>query len=214
MTQGEANEPDDALLERLRRGDETALADFFGQHRERLWRTVNFRIDRRMAARVDPDDILQEAYLNAAQRLSFYLQDTSKSLYVWLRMIVQQTLIDVHRRHAGAAMRGVQREVPLDDDDGSFSTSAALAAQLAGSITSPSAAAVRGEVMEGLEQAIATMEPIDQEIIALRHFEDLTNVEAAEVLELRPTAASNRYVRAIARLKAILDEMGWQIHED
>jgi RNA polymerase sigma-70 factor, ECF subfamily len=211
MTLSEPSELDDALLDRLRRGDEAALAEVFGAHRERLWRMVRFRIDRRLAARVDADDILQEAFLNAAQRISFYLQDTSKSLFVWLRMIVSQTLVDVHRRHAGTAKRGVAREVSLDGGAGSFSTSGALAEQLAGSITS---AAARGEVRERLEAALAVIDPIDQEIIALRHFEDLTNVEAAEVLGLRPTAASNRYVRAIARLKEVLDQMGWGIHED
>lgn len=195
---------DDEIVARLRAGDERALGELLDGNRERLWRMVSFRMDRRMASRIDPDDVLQEAYVAAAARLHHYLSDTSCSPFVWLRSIVAQTLIDVHRRHLGAKMRDAHRDVSVVPATYPNATSVSLAAELLASVTSPSQAAAREEVSEELRRAIDDMSQVDQEIIALRHFEDLTNAEAAEVLGIQPTAASNRYVRAIARLKDVL----------
>ena len=103
------------LVDRLRAGDRNALAESFDQHRPKLWRMVRFRMDPRLAARVDPDDVLQEAYLNAASRIQHYLNDPSRSLFVWFRLIVGQTLIDVHRRHLKAEMRDAHRDILLGD---------------------------------------------------------------------------------------------------
>ena len=203
-TEHDAPNHEEALHQRLIAGDEGALGDLFDIHRERLWRTVQFRLDRRLAARVDPDDILQEAFVNAAARVQHYLEDPTRSLFVWFRLIVGQTLVDVYRRHIGAEMRDAGREVSLQGMKYPQATSMSLAAELLGSITSPSQAAQRAEVSIQLEQALAEMSDLDQEIIALRHFEDLTNGEVAEVLEIQPTAASNRYVRALTRLKDVL----------
>jgi len=193
------------LLNQLRQGDRSALATLFDLHRDRLRRTLEFRMDRRLAARVDADDILQEAYLAAASRVEYLLAKPDALPFVWFRLILGQTLVDVHRRHVGAEMRAAGREMSLNGRLFPQATSVCLAAELIGSFTSPSQAAARVELSLQLEQAIATMSDVDQEIIALRHFEELTNQEAAEALELSPTAASNRYVRAIARLKEILE---------
>ncbi len=164
-------------------------------------------MDRRIAARVDADDVLQEAFVAASNRLSHYLREPSFTLFVWLRMIVSQTLIDVHRRHFGAEMRSAGREVSAAGARYPQTTSVSLAAHLVGDQTSPSGAAQRGEANAALTEAIEQMSPLDQETIALRHFEGLTNVETAEVLGITITAASNRYVRAISRLKDILEEL-------
>ncbi len=195
----------DALLQRLQGGDRVALSEAFTLHRERLWRMINFRMDRRLRGRVDPDDILQEAYLNAEQRISHFRNDNDQSLFIWFRLIVGQTLVDVHRRHLEAEMRDARRDVSMHKSPQVQSTSFSLAEQLALSMTSPSQAVHQREVSRQLITALETMEPIDQEIIALRHFEDLSNAEMAEVLDIKPTAASNRYVRAIARLRDVLD---------
>jgi RNA polymerase sigma-70 factor (ECF subfamily) len=198
---------EETLVLRLREGDREVLGDLFGLHRERIWRMIRFRMDRRLAARIDPDDVLQEAFLAARTRIDNFLAEPHGSFFVWLRMIALQTLFDQHRHHIGAEMRNAARDVRLDTPD-SGNTSLCLAAQLAGTITSPSQAAAGLELMQRLEQAIGTMAALDQEIIAMRHFEDLTNVESAEALGISPTAASNRYVRAIARLKEILTAFG------
>ena len=119
-------------------------------------------------------------------------------------MIVQQTLVDVHRRHLDAQMRDARREMAIRSPRYTEATSSSLTVQLVGHLTSPSQAAARAEVFDQVEQAIAAMDPIDQEVLALRHFEELTNSEVAEVLAIQPKAASIRYVRALKRLKAIL----------
>lgn len=194
------------LSSRLKRGDREALAALFAEHRDRLWRMVSFRMDRRLMGRVDPDDVLQEAYLAAASRLEHY-GDGSFSPFVWLRMIVMQTLTDVHRHHLGTQMRDADREVLVGGCRYPQTTSASLAAQFVGHFTSPSRAAVRAEMLTQVEQAVAAMEPIDQEILALRHFEELTNSEVAEILGIQQKAASIRYVRAIKRLRGVLSHV-------
>lgn len=194
---------DEQLVEQLKQGDERVLAELFSQHRDRLWRMVNFRLDRRLGGRVDADDILQEAYLDAA-RIHHYLEDPSKSFFVWLRLVVSQTMIDIHRRHLGAKMRNAEREVSMNRPAYTQATSVCLAAQLLGAMTSPSQAAVKAEMTRQLEEALETMDPIDQEVLALRHFEELTNSEVAESLGIQQKAASIRYVRAVSRLKDVL----------
>ncbi len=198
---------DPELLQRLRDDGEQVLADAFAVHRERFWHLVNFRMDRRIAARVDADDVLQEAFVAACDRLEHYLRDPSFTLFVWLRMIVAQTLIDVHRRHFGTGMRSTGREVSMGGPRYPQTTSFSLASQLVGTQTSPSGAAQRDETSEALAKAIEKMSDLDQETIALRHFEGLSNLETADVLGISVTAASNRYVRAISRLKDILEEL-------
>jgi RNA polymerase sigma-70 factor (ECF subfamily) len=152
---------------------------------------------------MDADDILQEAYVDAAQRIEHYTQDPSKSFYIWLRLIVTQTMVDAHRRHLGTKKRDVRREQKKHHAYPE-ATSVSLARRLIGSIATPSQAAVKAEALQQLEQALEQMDPIDQEVLALRHFEELTNTEVAEVLGIQQKAASIRYVRAIARLKEVL----------
>ncbi|MCG3180810.1 MAG: hypothetical protein BIFFINMI_03173 [Phycisphaerae bacterium] len=200
----------DEFDRRLRDGETAALAELFSLHRERLWRMVNFRLDRRLAGRLSPDDVLQEAYLDAATRLEHFKQasDAGMSPFVWLRSICFQTLIDAHRRHLGAARRDAGREVPLWAGAGAMSTSQSMAIQLTGHLTSPSQAAARAEAMGAIRSAIESMDAIDREILALRHFEELCNGEAAEILGIAPKAASIRYIRAVRRLKEVLAAAG------
>lgn len=187
--------------------DEQLLADEFMQNRQRLRRMVQFRLDCRLYGRIDAEDVLQEAYIEAVKRIRYFTGNPSASFFLWLRMVVSQTLVDIHRRHLGAQMRDATREVSIDGHRYSQATSVSLAAQLSGNFTSPSEAAVREEAFRDLERVLAEMDPIDREVIALRNFEELDNSEVAELLGIQPTAASNRYVRAIKRLKEILAQM-------
>lgn len=198
---------DSGIRLRLRENASEVLAEEFSRHRDRLWRMVDFRLDPALAGRVDPDDVLQEAWLAAVQRVQHFLEHESLSMFMWLRLIVGQTLIDLQRRHLGAKMRDAYREQSLNLAGLSRTTAVSLAARLLGTLTSPSQAAVRDEQARQLRESIARMDEMDREVLALRHFEELSNREVAEVLGIQETAASNRYVRAVRRLKAILDAL-------
>ena len=193
------------LVERLRQGDSAVLADLFAAFRDRLKRLVTFRMDRRLNGRVDPSDVLQEAFIDANQRVASFVEHPTISAFVWLREITKQRLVDIHRRHLGAQKRTVDNEVSINRDGGQNSTS--LAIQLIGHLTSPSQIAIRLEIQLQLEEALDTMDPLDREVLTLRHFEELSNNETAEVLGIQKSAASNRYIRALTRLKTILDQI-------
>lgn len=201
------SDPSQELVSRLRNGDEQALAELFSIHRERLWQIVNFRLDRRLAGRLDVDDVLQEVYLDAAKRVRHFINDHDVTFFVWLRTIVGQTMVDLHRRHLGAEKRNAGREISIHGVKYPQATSVSFAVHLLANLTSPSQAAMRDELSEQIETAIEAMDSIDREVLALRHFEELTNSEVAEVLELTQAAASVRYMRALARLKDILTKI-------
>lgn len=189
-------------LQQLQQEGSQAVARLFSNYRERLERMVRFRMDPQLTGRVDPDDVLQEAYLDIDRRLSGYLEDPAVPVFVWMRQITLQTLIDNHRRHLTAKGRSVRQEVHHAVAGGV--TSVSLAGLLVGQLTSPSQAVMRQERMEQLRAALEGMEELDREVLALRHFEHLTNNEVADVLGLQKAAASNRYMRALNRLKQTL----------
>ena len=122
----------DDLQTRLRAGDPQALAELFDAHRQRLWRMANFRMDERLRGRVSPDDIVQETYLAAASRIRHYAEMATASPFVWVRMVMHQTLIDVRRRHLGAKMRDAARDVSLNRRRHTQTTVASLAIHLVG----------------------------------------------------------------------------------
>jgi len=197
----------DEIEHRLRSGDVQALAELFAHERERLWRIIHFRLAEPLRGRLGPEDVLQEAFLAASQRLNHYANSPATSPFIWLRMIVNQTLVDLHRRHLGAQMRDAAREVSLDSVPYAQATSASVAIQLVGIFTSPTGAAARADVFSLVQAAIEKMDPIDREVLALRHFEELTNSEVAEALGIEQKAASIRYIRALRRLKEILAQV-------
>lgn len=197
-----------ALLERALTGDELALAALFDGYRGQLKRMIRLRLDRRLSGRVDSSDVLQEAYLDARRRLSEYALDpAAMPFHLWLRLVAGQRLVDVHRFHLGAQMRDAGQEVSLHRGPFPQASSVSLAAQLLGKLTSASRAAIRAEHKLIVQEALNGMDPIDREVLALRHFEHLTNDETAQVLGLSKSAASNRYIRALKRLKEILSSI-------
>lgn len=202
-----------AIAKQLETGGEAALAELFTQYRDRLWRMVHYRLDSRLHGRVDADDVLQEAYVNAVSRVYSFLQDPTRSFFVWLRLVVNQTLVDVHRRHLGSQMRDAGREVTIGGVVCASASSMSMAAFLIGDLTSPSRVAMRNELAARLDEALAGMDKIDREVLVLRHFEELSNKEVAEVLGIEQKAASIRYIRAIARLKDILEAMPGMMEE-
>lgn len=191
-------------LQRLRDGQEEAFSELFASYRDRLYQIVSVRMDRRLAGRVDPDDVLQEVYLDAAARLHHYINHHSGSFFIWLRLITTQTMANTFRRHLIVQMRDARREVSINSGQASENPTTPIALQLLGRLTSPSRAAMRDETIRLVVRAIEAMKPLDREIITLRHFEQLENQEVAEVLGLNAKAASIRYIRALGRLKELL----------
>ena len=192
------------LLQRARQGDQQAVGALFDYYRQRLKRMVRLRMDRRLKGRVDPSDVLQDAYLDVSRRFAKYAAESSVPLFLWLRLVTGQKLTDLHRFHLGAQMRTPAREISLHHGPMPQASTASLAAQLLGRMTSASEVAIRAETRLRVEEAINSMDPIDREVIALRHFEHLSNEETAQVLGISSNAASNRYVRAVRRLKELL----------
>ena len=197
------------LTTQMRQGSKDALATIFANYRERLRRIIQFRIDYRITARVSDSDILQDTYIAAAKRLPHFSQQTEMSAFLWLRLLVKQQLVDIHRQHLKAEKRDARKEMGLQPYQASTQTSMALAVQLAESITAASEVVARAETIAFLESSLNEMDEIDREVIALRHFEELTNIETACVLNLQPSAASKRYLRAMRRLSQLMSK-----HED
>jgi RNA polymerase sigma-70 factor (ECF subfamily) len=194
----------DALLSLAQAGDQQALGQLFSRYRDRLRQMVRLRLDRRLQGRIDPSDVLQETFLDVSRRLGEYARDPSVSFFLWLRFLTGQKLVDLHRHHLGVKMRAAGKEVSLYRGAFPQASSVSLAAQLLGRITSASRAAARAELQIRVQEALNSMDDLDREVLTLRHFEMLTNDETAQVLGLSKTAASNRYVRALRRLKGIL----------
>jgi RNA polymerase sigma-70 factor (ECF subfamily) len=188
------------LVARLQSGDQTALGELFDHHRAKLRRMVELRLDHRLAGRVSASDVLQEAYIDALKRVEHYFSKPGQPFFGWLRLVVGQRIADVHREHL-AGKRDAGREL------GNNADSNCLAARLMGRASSPSQAAQRSETFAQLEDALNRMDPLDREVLALRHFEELSNGETAELLGIQSAAASKRYVRALARLKEILESI-------
>ena len=166
---------------------------------------IRLRLDRRLSGRVDSSDVLQEAFIDVRKRLAEYASDPgAMPFHLWLRLVTGQRLTDLHRFHLGAQMRDAGLEVSLHRGPFPQADSVSLAAQLLGKMTSASKAAIRAEHKLIVQDALNGMDPIDREVLALRHFEQLSNTETAHVLGLSKSAASNRYIRALERLREIL----------
>ncbi len=192
------------LLEQAAQGDQQGLGTLLARHGDRLRRMVALRLDRRLQGRIDPSDVIQEAYLEASVRLAEYLRNPPMPFFLWLRFLTGQKLVTLHRHHLGVQMRGACQEVALCRGPLPEASSAALAAQLMGHDTHPSEAAIRAEVKIRVQEALDNMDPADREVLALRHFEQLSRAEIAQVLVISEAAAGKRYIRALERLKGVL----------
>jgi RNA polymerase sigma-70 factor (ECF subfamily) len=192
------------LLRRAAAGEESAARELFSRYRVRLKRMVHLRLSRRLQGRVDDSDVLQEAYLEACKRLPEYAQAPGLPLFLWLRHLTGLKLAEVHRRHLGTQLRDADREVSLHRGGLPEADSVSLAAQLLGKLTTPSQAAIKAEMRLHVQEALNSMDPLDREVLALKHFEQLSTSEMAEVLGLSKAGADSRYLRAIKRLREIL----------
>lgn len=194
------------LIVSAKAGDAAAAGELLERHRESLHRLVSLRADRAIQGRVDASDIVQDALIEANRRLSDYLQEPRMPFHLWLRQIAKDRIIDAHRRHRGAGQRSVDREQSLAacQDQSALD----LAAQLRdGRELTPATAMLRQELQERFRAALAQLDETDREIIEMRHFEQLANQDVAQALSLSEAAAGMRYLRAMRRLRALLDEV-------
>ena len=192
------------LLQRAAGGDEYALDALFSRYRTRLKRMVHLRLNRRLQGRVDDSDVLQEATLEAARRLPEYVADPQAPFFLWLRHLTGLKLLEVHRRHLGTQMRGADQEVSLHRGALPEANSVSLAAQLLGTFTTASQEAIKAETRILVQEALNSMDPVDREILALKHFEQLSTSEIARVLGLSKAGAGSRYLRALKRMRKTL----------
>jgi RNA polymerase sigma-70 factor (ECF subfamily) len=195
------------LLQGAAGGDEQAARELFERHRERLKRMVHLRLSRRLQGRVDDSDVLQETFLDVARRLPEYTADPKLPFYLWLRHMAGLKLAEIHRRHLGTQLRDADREVTLHRGGLPEADSVSLAAHLLGQLTTPSQAAIKAETRLIVQDALNNMDPTDREVLALKHFEQLSTSEIAEVLGMSKAGAGSRYLRAIKRLKEILSQI-------
>jgi RNA polymerase sigma-70 factor (subfamily 1) len=194
----------DEIINSLRREGEQALARFFDLIRPRLKRIVHFRLDNRLGGRISDSDVLQETYVRAAKRLDQFVQKEEFPFFVWIRMELNQKLQEIHRYHLTSERRDQRREASIPNWENQGNASAAIAAHLVATMSTPSRLIERAEQIAMLQQALDQMPELDREIIALRHFEELSNAETARVLGIESSAASKRYLRALQRLKEII----------
>jgi RNA polymerase sigma-70 factor, ECF subfamily len=201
----EPNRPEtQLLLDQARQGDAAAVDRLLAQHREPVRRMIGLRLDPAIAARLDASDVVQDVLVEASRRLNDYLRDPALPFHLWLRHIARDHIIDAHRRHRQAQRRGVDREQPMIPAGLADHSSIELAAQLLDHELTPASAAIRHELERRLHAAVKQLNEDDQEVILMRHFENLTNQEVATELGLSEAAASMRYLRALRRLRALL----------
>jgi RNA polymerase sigma-70 factor (ECF subfamily) len=195
----------DALIEQARRGDASARQQLLTRHRERLGRMVAVRLDRRLAARVDPSDVVQETLAAAAQKLPAYLRERPLPFYPWLRAIALERVSKVHQRHLRAGRRSVTREEPglesLPDE-----SALTLARMLIDSGPSPSRQLLRKELRGQVQAALARLRPQERDILVMRYLEQLSNKEIASALGISEGAVKMRHLRALTCLRTLLAE--------
>ncbi len=194
-----------ALVERARAGDQSAFEELFNRHRVRLQKAVAMRMDRRVAARVDASDIIQETYLEAFKRLPKYLHQEGMPFYLWLHWIARDKVLGLHRRYLGADKRAIRHEVPLMPVD---SSATFVSVVIAGGEPSPSQTLAKAELAELLRLGLGQLDDDERDLILWRHFEQLSARDTAQLLQISEAAAAKRYIRAVERLRTILIGLG------
>ena len=193
----------ESLVQSVRRGDRKALESLFAAHRSYLRQVIGLRMDDSLRVRVDPSDIVQEAYLEAVRRVGDYASDPKLPFRLWMRQIAIDRLTMAYRRHIGAEKRSLRREFALPEH-----SSMSIARQLVAGIASPSVHVARHEIVRQVRGAVARLEDDDREIVLLQAFEGLTSTESGQVLGIQPAAARKRFGRALLRLRTLLIESG------
>lgn len=193
------------LIEHAAAGDDTAAQQLFKLHRQRLRNMIALRLDRRLSARVDPSDVLQEAMAEAHQKLPEYLRTQPIPFYPWLRRIAWEKIVQLHRQHLLAQARAVTREEQIDmalPDHSALN----LANRLITRGSSPSRRMLQEELKNRVQSALGRLDPRDREVLVLRYLEQLSIEEVAATLEISDEAVKSRQRRALERFSALVEE--------
>lgn len=198
--------PEDQALADARAGRPEAIGPLLESYRSRLSRMVSLRMDSRLKGRFDTSDVLQEAFIEASARLPKYLEDDKMPFFLWVRFLVGQKLLQFHRTHLGAEARTADREVSLSPPSAPSASAVSVASVWIAQSGTPSQAVAADEEHARVREALDSMNDMDREVLVLRHFEQLSNVEVARLLEISPQAASARYVRALTRIQSVVGD--------
>ena len=199
------NQGDEQLLKLIAEGDPNALGILFSKHLPKLKGLVVARIDPRIAARVDESDVMQEVHVEVIRRMPEYLAKGEISFYDWMRFLTKQKIAEVVRRHLGAQSRDVRRERPLNKNS-TGNSSVLLFGFLAGKINSPSSVVCKAEVRRLVRDCIERLEPMDREILMLRHVEQMKTADVADRLAISSNTCRQRHIRSLKRLRDLLVE--------
>lgn len=193
------------LLLNAGKGDSQAVDRLLDRHRQSLHRMIDMRLDRKISRRIDVSDVVQDVLVEANRRLKDYLENPVMAFHLWIRQIAKDRIIDAHRRHRVSAKRSVDREQPMVAPGPADQSTIELAAQLCDRELTPAAVATQREIAQHVQGAIELLDDRNREIILMRHYEQLSNQEIAEALDLTEPAASMRYLRALKKLRKLLD---------
>lgn len=197
-----------ALAQRVSEGDAEALQSLLQRCRARLKQMVQLRISQQLERRVDASDIVQEALLQAAMNVGDYQYDPTRPFYLWIRRIAEHKLIEAHRRHFVAAKRDVRKEVDALPNEPLSVNSHSLAKHLIiSSGSSPPSKAMKAEAREMIQNGLDALEPVEQEVLVLHHFEQLSMSEIGQVLGISKSAASKRYLKALDRFRDVIQKV-------
>jgi RNA polymerase sigma-70 factor (ECF subfamily) len=190
------------LLRRAAKGDESAVADLFSRHRDRLRQMVMIRLDPRISARVDPSDVVQETLKKASQALPDFIRRRPLPFYAWLRQLAWERLLQEHRRHIAVQGRSVKREQPLLSDESAMQ----LVDQLTGSATDPSKRLEQEDLRRKVRSSLAALSQDDRELLIMRFLEQLSTSEVAAILGIAVRTVQVRQLRAMRRLRQLMGE--------
>ena len=193
------------LLREAREGNADAIGNLLDRHRDSLRRMIQMRMDQKLARRIDVSDIIQDVLIEANRRLKDYLENPAMPFHLWIRQIAKDRMIDAHRRHRVSAKRSIDREQPMFSPAGADHSTIELAVQLCDPALTPAAAATQKEIAAQIELPVGELDDNDRDIILMRHYEMMSNQDIAQALDLTEPAASMRYLRALRRLRTIID---------
>lgn len=199
------DEKTEQLLDGIREGKDGAADRLLERHRDPLRRMIELRMDQKIKQRVDASDIVQEVMIEANRRLQKYLENPIMPFHLWIRQMARDRIIDAHRRHRGSEKRSVDREKAMVAPGAMDRSTIELAAQLCDAEMTPAEAATMKELQQRFQNAIEELDENDREIVIMRHVEQLTNQDVAAALGLSEPAASMRYLRAIRKLRTLLN---------